>query len=289
MISALVVNHNAWHHLERCLEHLLGPSVSGIGEVVVADNASRDGSVEAVRRRFPGVRLLSFDENLGFGAANNRAAEVARGELLLLVNSDAWLEPGSLPALERRLRKDDSLAAVAPRLCYPDGRRQFHWAPATGVRGEALQKLRNRWEHRAFSHREPPRWCWWLLGAPWYTAACLLVRRRAFEEIGGFDEGFFLYFEDVDLCVRWRRAGWGLATAGDALAYHVKGGSRRSWRSELEYRRSQLRYYQLHRPPWEQAVIHRRLRRKLSKLGETGQREAFARLLDEDQHLDQFR
>ena len=279
MISALVVNHDARHHLENCLEQLLSQDDPTVDEIVVVDNASQDGSVAVVREHFPTVRLVVEDENLGFGAANNRAAAVARGDYLLLINSDAWLGEGALAALEHRLRADESLAAVAPRLLYPDDRRQFHWAPATGVWGEILQKTRNRWEGAAWVHREPPRWLWWLSGAPWYTAACLLVRRRAFEAVAGFDEDFFLYFEDVDLCRRWRRAGWGLATADDAVAFHVKGGSRRGWRSELAYRRSQLRFYQLHRPRWEQAIIRRRLIRKLRAIEDPEARKALEDLL----------
>lgn len=282
MISVLIVSYQVRQHLEHCLrqleEQLQRPEGPDF-EVVVVDNASQDGSPDMVRRDFPWVRLVTLDQNLGFGAGNNRAAEEATGDRLLLLNADAWLADGALAAMDRALDADPRRAAVAPRLLYPDGRRQFHWAPATSVVGEALQMARNRFEDRAWVHREPPRWLWPLLGAPWYTAACLLLRRRAFEEVGGFDDRFFLYFEDVDLCLRLRHAGWRLATAAGAEAYHVKGGSELGVRAEIEYRRAQLRFYRRHRPRWEQAVLRLKLRRKLARSTDPELRRALAELL----------
>lgn len=259
MISVLIVNHNGGEWLGRCLGELHALEGSPFEEVIVADNASTDGSLSAVRRDFPSVRVLALGENLGFGAANNRAAALARGDRLLLLNSDAWPLPGCLPALDRALDLDPRRGWVSPRLSYLDGRRQFHWAPTTSVLGEAVQMVRNRFEARSWAHRlglwpEPG----------WFTAACALLRREAFESVGGFDEDYFLYFEDVDLCLRLRRAGWHLAEAPDARAVHVKGGSQPAGGGAVgkEYRRSQLRYYRQHRPAWEGRLLRRRLRRK---------------------------
>ncbi len=264
MISVLVVSHNARDHLRECLERLAAQE-DDYGEIVVVDNASSDGSAAMVRDRFPHCRLLALADNVGFGAANNRAAEAADGDRLLLLNSDAWLEDGALPRLEAALAADDRLALAAPDLRYPDGRPQFAWAPETGVAGEALQMLRNRFESRDWAHQTPPRWLRRALGPAWFSAACVLLRRAAFEAVGGFDERFFMYFEDVDLSRRLRLAGWRLARVEGAVAYHVKGGSRRSDRGEIDYRRSQLAYYRKHRPPWENRLLRRRLRRKFSR------------------------
>jgi len=280
MISVLIVNHDGRRHLHHCLERL-AEAPSSHGEVIVADNASTDGSVEMVREEFPGVRLLELGENLGFGAANNRAAELARGDRLLLLNSDAWLEGDALERLSAALDADPHAGAAAPELRYPDGRRQFAWVPETGVLGEALQKVRNRFEGRGWAHRPPPRWLP-VLGRFWLTAACLLVRRQAFEEVGGFDEGYFLYFEDVDLGRRLRLAGWRLLPVPGAVAHHVKGGSQRAGRAELEYRRSQLRYYRRHRPGWENRYLRRRLRRKFARVDDPELRRRLLDLLVED-------
>ncbi|MEM9595090.1 MAG: glycosyltransferase family 2 protein [Acidobacteriota bacterium] len=275
MISILVVNHNGRDLLRRCLRELGNGSAGEGTEVIVADNGSEDGSVAMVRREFPGVRLLELGENLGFGAANNRAAAVAKGDVLLLLNSDAWPVGDCLGRLRERLELDPRVGLVAPELRYEDGRPQFAWAPTTGVFGEAIQMARNRYESGRWVHRLR-----FGLGAGWYTAACVLVRRSAFEQIGGFDEGFFLYFEDVDLCLRLRRAGWRLAEVRGAVAVHLKGGSQTSERGELEYRRGQLRYYRKHRPAWENALLRRRLRGKFGAVADGRFRRSLLALLD---------
>ncbi len=278
MISVLVVNHNGRDHLRHCLEQLASQAGT-YGEIVVVDNASTDGSAAMVRADFPHCRLLVLDDNIGFGAANNRAAEAAAGELLLLLNSDAWLEAGALPRLAAALDSDPRLALAAPELRYPDGRHQFAWAPETGVAGEALQMLRNRFENRPWIHRVPPRWLAPLYRPGWFSAACVLLRRAAFEAAGGFDEGIFMYFEDVDLSRRLRLAGWRLGSVAGAVAYHVKGGSRPSGKGEVEYRRAQLYYYRKHRPAWENQYLRYRLRRKFSRWPEPGLRGELLELL----------
>lgn len=249
MLSVLMVNHDGGDVLLESLRRLYElRDEGGFQEVVLVDNASTDGSPTRVREAFPEVRLVEAGENLGFGAANNLAAREARGDCFLLLNSDAWPTPGALPALRRRLDAAPGIGLVAPRLVYPDGRPQFHWAPTTSVVGEAVQIVRNRFERFAWTHHLK-------LGVGWHSAACVLLRRAAFESIGGFDQGFFLYFEDVDLCVRLRRAGWRLAEASDATVVHVKGGSQPSGTSLRWYRHGQRRYYAKHRPVWERWVL----------------------------------
>ncbi len=280
MISAVIVNYEAREQLTETL-HRLEPFRPELAEVVVVDNASRDGSVERVRKVFPWCRLLALDHNPGFGTANNLAARECRGESLLLLNSDAWLTAGALAEMVAELDRHPGIGAVAPSLYYPDGRRQFAWAPETGVWGEAVQKLRNRWESNPLAHRAPPRWLWRVYGPAWLTAAVLLVRRSAFEDVGGFDERFFLYFEDVDLCRRLRRAGWRLSLAPRARAFHIKGASQRPATGEIAYRRSQRLYYHLHRPRWEQAVLDHRLHDKARNHPDPELRRALADLLEE--------
>ncbi len=280
MISVIVVSHNGRRHLQRCLQELARREDSH-GEVIVVDNASTDGSAELVRDEYPGMRLEALAENVGFGAANNRGAALARGEHLLLLNSDAWLADGTAALLHSALDADPRLALAAPELRYPDGRPQFAWAPETGVLGEAIQKLRNRFEARPWAHRPPPAMLRPLLGPAWFSAACLLLRKSAFSGVGGFDERMFLYFEDVDLCRRLRHAGWRLRPVAGAVAYHVKGASRRPDDGEVEYRRAQLYYYRKHRPGWENRLLRRRLRRKFRRLDAPELRQRLLGLLEE--------
>ena len=257
MISVIIVNHDGEAHLERCLRSLDGSDA----EILLVDNNSRDGSVALVRRQFPNVTIMPQERNLGYGAANNLAARHATGRGLLLLNPDAELQPGAFDALTAALDEQPDAGLVAPRLCYPDGRRQFSWSPARGVVGEALQKVRNRFESRSWAHGRIARAISRMAGRPWFTAACVLVRADAWRSIGGFDERFFMYFEDVDFCLRLEAAGWRLAQEPRALAYHV-GGVAIGRQVDDFYRPSQLRYYRLHRPVWERKVIEWRMRRR---------------------------
>ena len=305
-VSALVVNHNAGDWLRLCLESLqviaeawrpddAGKRGSPAGlEAVVVDNASVDGSTATVREfesaaspALP-VRLIESDRNLGFGAACNLAASKAAGRHLLLLNPDAWIDGESLRRLVEALESDERLAVAAPSLHYPDGSRQFVWASPVGVLGEAIQRFRNRFEKARWNHNLLPRLLKPAVGAGWFTAACLLVRRSAFEEVGGFDEGFFLYFEDADLGLRLHRAGFRQRQVAETRAWHVRGAvtgadSERGLTPEVErfYRASQLRYYDLHRPGWEGAVLRRRLRRSFGEIGDEDHRRAMLRLLEE--------
>ncbi len=259
MISAILVNHDGEALIERCLQ-----SLGTIGEdleVLVVDNASTDRSIEIITTRFPEARILAQDQNLGFGAANNLAAAEASGESLLLLNVDAWLEPGALELFEARMNENPRIGMVAPNLYYPDGGRQFVWSPTRGVAGEALQVFRNPFEGRAWAHGSLARFASRLVGRVWYTAACVLIRTEAFREIGGFDESFFMYFEDVDLCIRMETAGWKLDHDPDISVIHQGGFASKKGVDEI-YRPSQLRFYALHRPRWEAAYIERRLRRR---------------------------
>ena len=257
-VSVLMVNYNGGEVLERALGHLMAVEDQW-HEVILADNGSTDGSLSRVQAEFPAVRILRLGANLGFGTANNRAAAEAEGDLLLLLNSDAWLKTDTLPALIQALDDHPKAALAAPSLVYPDGKPQFHWAPLTSVMGEAVQLIRNRLEGFSFIHRLR-------FGAVgWYTGACMLLRREAFQAVGGFDEDFFLYFEDVDLCIRLRRQGWDLVDVPEVQAVHVKGGSQGQSKvgTQLNYRLGQARYYRKHRPPWEQRFLRLKIRRKL--------------------------
>ena len=305
-VSALVVNHNAGDGLRRCLERLLtiaeawrpddaGNPGSPAGlEAVVVDNASVDGSAAAVREFESAaspvlpVRLIESDRNLGFGAGCNLAAAKSAGRHLLLLNPDAWIDEVSLRRLVEALESDGRLGVTAPSLHYPNGSRQFVWAPPVGVLGEAIQRFRNRFEKARWNHGLLPRLLKPAVGAGWFTAACLLVRRSAFDAVGGFDEGFFLYFEDADLGLRLHRAGFRQRQVAEARAWHVRGAVTGADRErgltptvERFYRASQLRYYDLHRPRWERAVLRRRLRRRFGAIGDEDHRRAMLRLLEE--------
>ena len=277
MITAIVVSYEARSCLERCLGSL--ESLAGGGhEVVVVDNASSDGSADLVREGFPFCRLLALDRNVGFGAANNLAARESSGDSLLLLNPDAWIEAGCAAALQAALEDSPRLGMVAPSVRYPNGDRQFGWNPTRSVIGESVQRFRNRFEKRAWAHR-PNAWLLRALGDPgWLSASCALVRRQAWDDVGGFDEDFFLYFEDVDLGVRLAAAGWDVAETGAATAFHEMGVTQAN---KLAYRRSQFLYYRKHRPPWENRFLLRKQRRKFGRESDPEYRRQLLEIADQ--------
>jgi len=283
MISALVVSHNAATYLPRCLASLRTAARSGVElEVIVVDNASSDDSLLAITRDFPEVFVEALDHNIGFGAANNRAAALARGDRLLLINADAWLGEGALARLDRGLEADPRAGLIAPQLRDPDGGLQTTWAATSGVVGESLQRVRNRLEGYPFNHRLLPSLLRRVTGPGWYSAACCLLRRAAWDAVDGFDERYFLYFEDVDLCRRLVRAGWRMRTEARASVFHVRGASRDPEHHELRYRTSQLAYYERCRPRWECHFLRRRLARKLRQMPPGENRSTLAALLEMD-------
>jgi len=221
-VSAIVVTFNAMPYIDRCLESVRGH------ETTVVDNGSTDGTVELVRERFPEVRLVEQD-NLGLGAGWNRGMREATGEWLLILNADAWMAEGATEKLAEFGDSRPDAAVVGPRLRYPDGRLQrsvrgfpTQWRLATEFLG--LRKLGPRTElfnafyGNGFAYDE-------VREVDFVMGACMLVRRAAVDEVGGLDEGYFLFSEEVDWMYRFRQAGWTVLFFPGAEAFHVLGAS----------------------------------------------------------------
>jgi GT2 family glycosyltransferase len=248
LVSVIVVSHNTRDELLRCLGSL--SSVTVPVEICVVDNASADGSADAVAQRFPDVRLIRNADNAGFGRANNQGLAATRAPFVLLMNSDAELRPGCLEAMLGLLRDRARLGIVGPKTLEEDGAVQVCFGPELtplrewkqrrlvhGVKQRCPAALREAAEAASREH-EPA----------WVSASCLLARREALAAVSGFDEGYFLYEEDVDLCRRVRQAGWSILFTPAAEAVHHLGRSvaRDPERARFEYQRSHLRYYALH-------------------------------------------
>jgi hypothetical protein len=251
VVTAIVVSWNARDDLLRCLASLQAQPVPL--EAIVVDNASEDGSAAAVRAAFPDVRVIESAANEGFARANNRGLHVARGRYALILNPDAELRRGALQALVRHLDGHPRTGVVAPRTRSEDGSIQVSFGPDLSLSSERRQrrlvrgvKARNA---RALEEAEA------MAGRPWepdwVSGSCLLARREALDAVGGFDEGFFLYEEDADLCLRLRRAGWRIAFTPEAEVVHRLGRSmaQAPARARAEYHRSHLRYYRKHNGP----------------------------------------
>jgi N-acetylglucosaminyl-diphospho-decaprenol L-rhamnosyltransferase len=244
-ISAVVVSYNSAADLPDCLRSLRS---EGVAEVVVVDNASADSSVEVVQRVDPDAGIVQTGANLGFGSAANRGVAVTTGDHVLILNPDTVVEPGTLKALSEALDRDPGLAAVGPRLenvdgsLYPSVRRFPDLTVAFGHAFLGLVWPRNpatrRYRMLDWDHDRPAA------GVDWVSGACVLVRRSAFDMVGGFDEAYFMYVEDVDLCWRLGQAGWRIGYEPAGRVVHALGGSSRvvPYRMIAEHHRSLLRF-----------------------------------------------
>jgi len=217
---AVVVGYNGGEDLPRCLGSLLDQGLAP-ERIALVDNASRDGSPARARERAPGIVVLQNPENRGFGAAANQGARRALeggAEAVLFLNDDAWLPPGNLAPLVELLVANPRVGLVGPRIVLPGAPARL-WA-AGGLRGTGpnLSTLRGH------GRLDGPRWQETV--AVDYVPGCALVaRREVLEVLGGFEESYFAYMEDVELGVRAARAGWLCLCVGSSLCVHAASRS----------------------------------------------------------------
>lgn len=242
-IAVVLVSHETRRAVLAALGSL---PVRADVEVVVADTGSRDGTVAAVRRQRPDVRVVEL-ANAGFGRAANTGVRLTKAPVIVVANADVRFGPGALDVLAGSLEADPTLGAVGPRVRYPDGTLQASArtvpGPLDAVAHAALGRIRpgNRWTrryHGTAGDAGRPR------DVDWLSGCALALRRRAVTEVGGFDPGFFLYVEDLDLGVRLRAAGWRLRYEPRAEVEHevAASTSQRRGRALLAHARSIERY-----------------------------------------------
>jgi GT2 family glycosyltransferase len=227
-VTIAIVSWNTRELLARCLESLAGEVERGRIEVWVVDNASTDGSPDLVRERFGWVHLVASEENLGFGKAINLVARQTTSEWIATANADIALRPGALDALLEAGGRDPAAGAIAPRLVLPNGETQHSVFAFPTITFSALLAVgafkvsRTIGDRRAFvGHWDTER----ARRVPWAIAAFLLVRRSAWDEVGGFDERQWMYAEDLDLGWRLHRAGWATRYEPRAVVDHESAAS----------------------------------------------------------------
>ncbi len=230
VLSVLVVTWNVRRLTLECLRRVFAAAAELPLEVVLVDNASSDGTADAVAAEFPQVRLIRNEQNLGFPRANNQASAIARGRYLLYLNADALVEPGTLRACVQELERDPRVGMVGCRLVYPDGRTQYECARRTyRLRDLAAEVF---YLHMFFPHN---RLFGYQLMGEWdhlgrrdvemISGAFMMARREVVEGLGGLAEEFFMYHEDQAFCLRARRLGWVIRYLGDVVTVHVSGQS----------------------------------------------------------------
>jgi N-acetylglucosaminyl-diphospho-decaprenol L-rhamnosyltransferase len=256
-VSAVVVNYNARGVLASCVASLRD---AGIDQVVVVDNASVDGSEGALRATDPDAIWVPAGANLGYGRAANLGAARTRTPGLLICNPDVNVRRGTVAALVAALQADPAVGVVGPRLLNPDGSlypsaRAFpslvdavgHGALGTVWAGNPFSR---RYKLLDWDHRSARR-------VDWVSGACMLVRRRMWDEIGGFDPSFFMYMEDVDLCWRAGRAGWAVMYEPAGEVTHAQGVSTNvvPYRMILAHHRSLWRFGWRTTTGWRRSLL----------------------------------
>jgi GT2 family glycosyltransferase len=271
-LSIVIVSFNTRADLERCLDSLVSAPPSVTHEIVVVDNASHDGSPDAVRARWHSVRVIEQGANSGFSAANNAGIRGSTGELILLLNSDCMVPAGAIDALIARLTAAPEAAVAGPRLVDGAGRPEVSF----GAMISPLAELRQKWTLALYERRVG-----WMERrvteatsreqyVDWVSGAALLAYRVDLQAAGLLDERYFLYTEDVDLCAAIRARGRRILFTPAATITHLRGRSRASVpaASNTAYRRSHLAFYEKHHPRWAPVLrAYLRLRGELPPSG----------------------
>jgi GT2 family glycosyltransferase len=260
-LDVVIVSYRCRELLRRCLEALRAHPPAGAMRVVVVDNASADGTVEMVRAEYPEVELRASERNLGFAAATNLGARAGTAAYVLALNPDTAVTSGALDTALETISERPEVAVVGPRLLRPDGtldhasKRSFptplsalgHFTGA-GRRSGAPERLA---AYRAPRIERGP--------VDAVNGAFMLMRRSAFEEMGGFDEGYWMYMEDLDLSYRLAQAGYVSWFEPDAVVTHVKAGTtggERSPRLNWAFHRGMARFYRAHYAADRHALVN---------------------------------
>jgi N-acetylglucosaminyl-diphospho-decaprenol L-rhamnosyltransferase len=256
-VGVAIVSYNTRELLRDCLQSLRACALSL--RIAVVDNASRDGSPAMVRACFPEVELIESADNLGFAGGTNRAlralaAAPGSPDYLLMLNSDTEVHAGAIEALVEFLQAHPRVGAVGPRLLNPDGTTQpaafrFPTLAMTALDlfppGEVLPgRLYGSWWHGRYPQERGD--------APFPIdhplGACILTRPEVLEQVGALDQGYFMYAEEVDWCLRVRRAGWAIWQVPEARVTHVGGASTSQLRARMQVAlyASRMRFFRTH-------------------------------------------
>jgi GT2 family glycosyltransferase len=252
LVSILIVNYRAYTELASCLESL-NRFHAGDLDVIVVDHASDPAAAARLLQRFPSIRLIDVSSNPGFAAGVNRAARTASGRYLLLLNPDCVVDDDVAHTLAAWLDQHPRVGIAGPLVREPDASvqasaRRFPNV-TTGIAGRTSWLTRvwptNRLTRRNLVTQEVLRDP---VEVDWVSGACMMVRRQAFESVGGMDDQFFLYWEDADLCFRLKRAGWSTVYNPSVGITHLTGSSSALAQKQalIAFHRSAYRYFRKH-------------------------------------------
>ncbi len=247
-LTIVIVNWNTRELLCSCLNSVYGCIKNISFEVFVVDNASSDGSAEAVRQRFPQAQLVVNQKNEGFARANNQVLRRVNTRYALLLNSDTEVLPGAIEALVAFMDQHPAAGVVAPQYLNSDGSKQNSFENFPGLISELLNKSLLK---MIFPQKYPSKRKTYLdpLPVDSVIGACMMVRTEAMEKVGCLDEDYFFFLEETDWCYRMRRAGYGVYHLPQARIYHIQGASKEkvpalAW---IEYYRSSYLFFKKNR------------------------------------------
>jgi GT2 family glycosyltransferase len=236
-LSIIIVNLNTKNFLLHSLESVYQTTKRIEVEVFVVDNGSTDGSVIAAKERFPKVKFIGNDINLGFAKANNQAISRAVGDYLLLLNPDTMVKEGAIGKLISFMEAHPDVGGAGAQLLNSDGSKQNSIANFPSLSTELLNKSLLRWlfpkkfPGKEWDYNEP-------IEVDSVIGACMMVRRDALKRIGFIDEDYFLFLEETDWCYRMKKAGWKIYHVPQVEVYHFQGKS-----AETEKKKARLEYY----------------------------------------------
>ncbi len=256
-LSVVIVNWNTGDLIRSCVESVYADLAAYADlpafetEVFVVDSASTDGSTPAVQAQFPDAIYIYSPQNIGFGPSNNLALRQAMGDYILLLNPDTLVQPGAIQTLLRFMEQHPQAGAAAARLLNPDGSLQYSCSPEPTLKGEFL-RLFHLGSVRPDGYY--PMETWDLATSrpvEVILGACMLVRKTVLDQVGLFDERFFMYNEETDLCHRIRQDGWQIYWVPQAQVTHYGGQSTRQMAAEMfvQLYRAKITYFRKYHSP----------------------------------------
>jgi N-acetylglucosaminyl-diphospho-decaprenol L-rhamnosyltransferase len=252
-LAIIIVTFNSVEEIDGCLQSIVGHTDPFPTTITVVDNASQDGTAEHVRRRWPSVAVIDSGGNLGFARANNIGMRATQSDYVLLINPDTVAPPGAIQTLVRGLASHPEAAIAGARLLSDRGFPELSWGAAITPWNETKQMIFSRLYLRKIRRivRKMDRLSRQAREVDWVSGAAMVIRRGDLEAVGGLDERYFMYNEDVDLCVEMRKRGRTTLYIAGAELLHYRGKSAEK-NPELERLRqlSHVAYYEKHLPRW---------------------------------------
>lgn len=227
-LSVIIVSYKALDMTISCIDSVYQNLTNKISfEVICFDNHSEDGTAEVIRKKFPQVVLIENKENIGFARANNRCFEITQGKNVLLLNNDAYLKDDSLLRMLEFLRSSDDIAVVGGKLIYPDKTLQISYGyfPTFLFNNFFMRTLLKK-IRTVFPVKKPVK-------VDWVSGAYFLIKKEVLDDVGFFDERFWMYYEEIDLCARIRHAGYKIYYYPESVVVHEENSDFSSQKKEL--------------------------------------------------------